>query len=156
MTKELADSDVETINIRRLLIFRNSLHEFISTLQGHIYFFVIESAWKKLVKRLEKVKTFSNVFKYHFEYLKAIGEGSFVFKKKNIGHELVLGVMSIVSNLSGIVNYLKIGVNYDENTNNLQNRLNKLEGKFDNIKAQLNHIMTKNLEGQDKAGIVDD
>lgn len=152
-TKELKDSEIETINLNRLLMLRNSLHDFMSRLQGYIYFFVIESAWKVLVRRLEKVKTFSNVFKYHYDYLKAIGEGAFVFQKKKNRYDLVISVMSVISDLSGIVNYLKIGMDYGDDENSLENRLFKLEQKFEKCKVSLEYIMNKNMEITDMQGI---
>ena len=68
-------------------------------------------------------------------------------------YDSIINMLSVVSDLSVIVNYLKIGMEFGEGGQSLDGRLTRLEAKFEKYKTFLDALKTKVMESHDKTGL---
>ena len=69
---ELPRLGIPNILCRKLQFIRHNAHEFANTYNEYIYHFVVEGSWTILMDKIDRSKTFNNIFKCHVDYLTSI------------------------------------------------------------------------------------
>ena len=76
--------------------------------------------------------------------------------KNKVPYDSILNILSVVSDLSTIVTYLKLDpTTFQNQSKTLKDKLLKLEQRFEKYKVFLDMLTNKVIENQDKTGIFD-